>query len=265
MVKVVPLAAWSFLTTCSSTRRSTRCRSTCCSPPATCPLAASPARNRLPRVVTPDPAAGPASPRPRWTAPVTATTERESSTANNLPLNHRRRHGDHRLLHHPLGHWSVHFPPAHQLPREPLRGDVRRPAGRPPRLVRFLGALTWLRWRPNRSTSSARRRRAGALVLLFSGGKDSVVMPPGRQGVLARMPFLLLHFADTGHNSRCSPGRDATAERMGLRLIVAKVQDYIDDGRLRASRRHPQSAADPAPARRHRRGRFRRRFRWRTP
>lgn len=72
-------------------------------------------------------------------------------------------------------------------------------------------------------------------VLLFSGGKDSVVVLhlatkafwPGR------VPFELLH-VDTGHNfDEVIEFRDRTVERLGLRLQVAKVQDYIDDGRLR--------------------------------
>lgn len=72
-------------------------------------------------------------------------------------------------------------------------------------------------------------------VILFSGGKDSVAVLhlatkafwPGR------VPIELLH-VDTGHNfDEVIAFRDATVERLGLRLIVAKVQDYIDDGRLR--------------------------------
>jgi len=72
-------------------------------------------------------------------------------------------------------------------------------------------------------------------VILFSGGKDSVVVLhlatkafwPGR------VPVELLH-VDTGHNfQEVLDFRDATVERLGLRLQVAAVQDYIDDGRLR--------------------------------
>ena len=71
-------------------------------------------------------------------------------------------------------------------------------------------------------------------VLLFSGGKDSVVMLhlalkafwPGP------VPFPVLH-VDTGHNfPEVIEYRDRVVAQHGLRLVVASVQDYIDDGRL---------------------------------
>ncbi|MBT1001226.1 sulfate adenylyltransferase subunit CysD [Paenarthrobacter sp. DKR-5] len=71
-------------------------------------------------------------------------------------------------------------------------------------------------------------------ALLFSGGKDSVVMLhlatkafwPGK------VPFPVLH-VDTGHNfPEVLAFRDRTVERLGVRLVVASVQDYLDDGRL---------------------------------
>lgn len=72
-------------------------------------------------------------------------------------------------------------------------------------------------------------------VLLFSGGKDSVVMLHLAVKAFwpAPVPFPVLH-VDTGHNfPEVLAYRDATVERLGLRLEVASVQDYIDDGRLR--------------------------------
>lgn len=71
-------------------------------------------------------------------------------------------------------------------------------------------------------------------VLLFSGGKDSVVVLHLATKAFApgRVPFPVLH-VDTGHNfPEVLAFRDETVERLGIRLEVAKVQDYIDDGRL---------------------------------
>jgi sulfate adenylyltransferase subunit 2 len=72
-------------------------------------------------------------------------------------------------------------------------------------------------------------------VLLFSGGKDSIVMLHLARKAFwpAKVPFGLLH-VDTGHNfPEVLAYRDRTVAEQGLRLEVAKVQDYIDDGRLR--------------------------------
>jgi sulfate adenylyltransferase subunit 2 len=82
------------------------------------------------------------------------------------------------------------------------------------------------------------REVAGELerpVILFSGGKDSVVMVHLARKAFAPapLPFPLLH-VDTGHNfPEVLDYRDATVERLGARLVVARVQDYLDDGRLR--------------------------------
>ena len=72
-------------------------------------------------------------------------------------------------------------------------------------------------------------------VVLFSGGKDSVVMVhlAIKAFAPAALPFGLLH-VDTGHNfPEVLQFRDATVARLGVRLDVAQVQDYLDDGRLR--------------------------------
>ncbi|GLF97843.1 sulfate adenylyltransferase subunit CysD [Streptomyces yaizuensis] len=72
-------------------------------------------------------------------------------------------------------------------------------------------------------------------VLLFSGGKDSIVMLhlALKAFAPAAVPFTLLH-VDTGHNfPEVLAYRDRTVARHGLRLHVASVQEYIDAGKLR--------------------------------
>ncbi|BFV59942.1 sulfate adenylyltransferase subunit CysD [Kitasatospora sp. CMC57] len=72
-------------------------------------------------------------------------------------------------------------------------------------------------------------------VILFSGGKDSIVMLHLALKAFwpAPVPFTLLH-VDTGHNfPEVIDYRDRTVARHNLRLHVAHVQDFIDDGRLR--------------------------------
>ena len=71
-------------------------------------------------------------------------------------------------------------------------------------------------------------------VLLFSGGKDSVVVLhlAAKAFWPGRVPFSLLH-VDTGHNfDEVLRFRDDTVARLGLTLEIASVQEYLDDGRL---------------------------------
>ena len=68
--------------------------------------------------------------------------------------------------------------------------------------------------------------------MLFSGGKDSVLMLQLARKAFAPapVPFPILH-VDTGHNfPEVIEFRDKVVEQYGLRLEVASVQDLIDDG-----------------------------------
>jgi sulfate adenylyltransferase subunit 2 len=72
-------------------------------------------------------------------------------------------------------------------------------------------------------------------VILFSGGKDSIVMLhlALKAFAPAAVPFSLLH-VDTGHNfPEVIEYRDRVVAEHGLRLHVASVQEFIDNGRLR--------------------------------
>jgi sulfate adenylyltransferase subunit 2 len=71
-------------------------------------------------------------------------------------------------------------------------------------------------------------------VMLFSGGKDSVLMLylARKAFAPAPVPFPILH-VDTGHNfPEVIEFRDRTVAELGLRLDVASVQDWIDSGRI---------------------------------
>ncbi|MGP3957411.1 sulfate adenylyltransferase subunit CysD [Nonomuraea sp. 3N208] len=85
--------------------------------------------------------------------------------------------------------------------------------------------------------------------LLFSGGKDSIVMLRIAEKAFwpAPIPFPLMH-VDTGHNfDEVIEFRDRRSAELGARLIVASVQDSIDQGRVveetgrRASRNRLQT------------------------
>src|SRR5204862_5671441 len=70
--------------------------------------------------------------------------------------------------------------------------------------------------------------------LLFSGGKDSIVLLRLAEKAFrpSRFPFPLLH-VDTGHNfPETIEYRDARVAELGERLVVAHVQESIDKGRV---------------------------------
>ena len=72
-------------------------------------------------------------------------------------------------------------------------------------------------------------------ALLFSGGKDSIVMVRLAQKAFwpAKLPFPLVH-VDTGHNfDETIVFRDRLAKEMGAELVVASVQESIDKGRVK--------------------------------
>ncbi|HEY2641339.1 MAG TPA: sulfate adenylyltransferase subunit CysD [Streptosporangiaceae bacterium] len=71
-------------------------------------------------------------------------------------------------------------------------------------------------------------------VLLFSGGKDSIVMLALAERAFwpAKIPFPVMH-VDTGHNfAEVLEFRDRRVAELGARLVVASVQDAIDAGKV---------------------------------
>jgi len=86
-------------------------------------------------------------------------------------------------------------------------------------------------------------------ALLFSGGKDSIVLLRLAEKAFrpARFPFVVMH-VDTGHNfEEVIAFRDKRMAELGERLVVASVQKSIDEGRVteekgaRASRNRLQT------------------------
>ncbi len=72
-------------------------------------------------------------------------------------------------------------------------------------------------------------------VLLFSGGKDSIVLLHLARKAFwpSKIPFSILHI-DTGHNfPETIEFRDKIVKDLGVNLIVRYVQDSIDNGRVR--------------------------------
>ena len=145
--------------------------------------------------------------------------------------------------------------------RKPLPREARRsPNGHAPHAadVVQLRARSRAVWRPThlrRLESEAvhvlREVAAGfeRPVLLFSGGKDSIVLLRLAEKAFrpARFPFPLMHI-DTGENfPEALEFRDRRVRELRERLIIASVQDSIDQGRVveeqgpRASRNRLQT------------------------
>ena len=129
-------------------------------------------------------------------------------------------------------------PLCHSVTSPPIRGEG----------VRSLDTLSWL----EAEGIHIIREVAAELerpCLLFSGGKDSIVMLRLAQKAFwpARIPFPVMH-VDTGHNfPEAIEFRDRRAAELGVDLVVASVQDSIDQGRVveeigpRASRNRLQT------------------------
>jgi len=86
-------------------------------------------------------------------------------------------------------------------------------------------------------------------VLLFSGGKDSIVLLRLAEKAFrpGKFPFPIMH-VDTGHNfAEAIEYRDRRVAELGERLVIASVQESIDKGRVveetgpRASRNRLQT------------------------
>ncbi len=83
-------------------------------------------------------------------------------------------------------------------------------------------------------------------VLMFSGGKDSIVLLRLAERAFrpARFPFPLVH-VDTGHNfDEVIEFRDRTVTDFGVELVVASVQDSIDAGKVREDT-SPRASRNP--------------------
>jgi sulfate adenylyltransferase subunit 2 len=80
-------------------------------------------------------------------------------------------------------------------------------------------------------------------VLLFSGGKDSIVMAYLAKKAFwpAKLPFPLMH-VDTGHNfPETMEYRDRFIKELGAELVVASVQEAIDQGKVVEEQGHNAS------------------------
>jgi len=145
-------------------------------------------------------------------------------------------------LRKPIAH-----PARRPIPHAPHSAEVvqLRPRSHPDLRVSHLRALESEAVHVLREVAAGFERP----VLLFSGGKDSIVLLRLAEKAFrpARFPFPLMHI-DTGHNfPEAIEFRDRRVRELRERLIVASVQDSIDQGRVveehgpRASRNRLQT------------------------
>src|ERR1700757_3248698 len=86
-------------------------------------------------------------------------------------------------------------------------------------------------------------------VLLFSGGKDSIVLLRLAEKAFrpGKFPFPIMH-VDTGHNfAEAIEYRDRRVAELGERLVVASVQESIDKGRV-VEETGPRASRNRLPA-----------------
>ena len=111
-----------------------------------------------------------------------------------------------------------------------------RAAGTPPRTASTPGTLSHLDWLESEAIHILREvaGQCAHPALLFSGGKDSIVLLHLATKAFgpARFPFPLLH-VDTGHNfPEVIEFRDRRAAELGERLIVRTIDESIARGRI---------------------------------
>ena len=146
-------------------------------------------------------------------------------------------------LHKPLAHQARHKSHGHAPPT--AEAAVPRPGAPTQPRLSHLRALESEAVHVLREVAAEFERP----VLLFSGGKDSIVLLRLAEKAFrpARFPFPLMHI-DTGENfPEAIEFRDRRVAELGERLIIARVQDTIDQGRVieeqgpRASRNRLQT------------------------
>ncbi len=184
----------------------------------------------------------PAAPRPGG---------RAAPPAGLRPARRRARHRHEGRARAPRGRDRRAAPGARRAVRAPAPPAPERPPGGRHRMSTQVRSLTHLQALESEAIHVMREVAAELErpVLLFSGGKDSIVLLRLAEKAFrpAKFPFPLMH-VDTGHNfPEVIAYRDRRVAELGERLIVASVQESIDTGRVteqtgpRASRNQLQT------------------------